>query len=184
MILTCSKTERIHYMGDGFRLIENVDDRVDVYRRKDMFVFHMPHPNNQRFHEDGADRYAAVVRRLLIEHGLFCPLAAVRERGLSDEAQSILVCECAKVDKFEAIAKVARGLRNQDSVMTARDLCMKVLNPAGHTTDWGSAFTGNGRGPCKLVSAAWKRYNGQCPDIAEDIALAFTRDDGFYAYEE
>jgi hypothetical protein len=70
--------------------------------------------------------------------------------------------------------------------MTARDLCLEILNPAGHRTNRGTPFTGNTQGPCRLVATAWNYFQNtlQRPDIAEDIALSFTDIYGNYAYEK
>ena len=87
------------------------------------------------------------------------------------------------MNKFEAIARIAHELRKQRSFLTARSLCVDILNQAGHRTNIGTEYTGNGKGPCRLCATAYHRFIEHEPQIAEDIALAFTQDNGFYAYE-
>lgn len=184
VILTCSNDEKNRYLGSTFQHIENVDGRVSVYKRGELIVFHMPHPNGQRFYTGGANEFAKIVRDLLVKYKMFCPLPNVLKNGLQEEAKKILINECSGIHKFDAIAKVALELRKQHSYMTARSLCLEILNPAGHTTDRGTPFTGNLWGPCRLVSTAWNYFQTtqNKPEIAENIALAFTDVNGNYAY--
>ena len=186
VILLCSIGERNRYLGEGFSVAEVVEDRVSVFQRDDLLVFHAPHPNNQRWYVGGADVFASIIRDLLAKYGFFCPLPDVLHNGLIPTTRQTLIAECAGIDKFDAIAKVAHELRRQHSFMTARSLCLDVLNPAGHRTNNGTPYTGNKKGPCRLVSTAWNHFqNGENrPDIAEDIALAFTDMNGNYAYEK
>ena len=183
VILTCADGERKRYLGDGFKFLETVDDRVSVYTRNCLYVFYAVHPNGQRYYAGGSDVFAGIMRDLLAKYNFFCPLPNVLTKGLTEKARKILVRECMGVDKYDAIAKVALELRKQRSYMSARHLCTEILNSSGHTTNRGEPFTGNGRGPCKLVSAAWGRFHGSNDGIAEDIALSFTKDNGEYAYE-
>lgn len=186
VILTCSKPEKDRYLGPAFQCVEQVENKVSVYKRDELIVFHMPHPSKQRKYAGGSERYAIIVRELLLKYGMFCPLTNVLTEGLKPEAQEILVRECTGIDKFDAIAKIAAELRRQRSLMTAKSLCLDILNPAGHKTTRGGAFTENSQGPCKLVSAAWKHFQfvRKMPDVAENIALAFTNVHGNYAYEQ
>lgn len=186
VILLCSVPERNRYLGPGFKVVESIDDKVMVLRRGDLLVFHAPHPNSQRWYAGGADVFAQIMRDLLAKNELFCPLPDVLDNGLLPEAKRILVRECAGIHKFEAIAKVAHALRQQHSYMTARDLCLEILNPAGHRTNRGTPFTGNTQGPCRLVATAWRHFHNseRRPDVAEDIALSFTDVDGNYAYDK
>ena len=187
IILTCSKDEMQRYLGDGVEWLAKKENRVDVFQKDGLLVFHAPHPNNQRFQSGGADEYARIMRDLLVEYKMFCPLPDVLRLGLSPEANEILVRKCSaeKMNKFEAIARIAHELRKQRSYMTARSLCVDILNKAGHLTNYGAQYTGNGRGPCSLCYRAYRRFKekeGE-PQIADDIAYAFTTDRGFYAYE-
>lgn len=188
VILLCGIGERNRYLGDGFSLVEVVEDRVSVFRRDDddLLVFHAPHPNSQRWYAGGADVFAVVIRDLLSKYGLFCPLPDVLHNGLLPAASQTLIAECIGIHKFDAIAKVAHELRRQHSFMTARSLCIDILNPAGHKTNYGTPYTGNKKGPCRLVSTAWNYFQNKenRPDIAEDIALSFTDINGEYAYEK
>lgn len=185
IILTCSNEEKDNYLGNGFEQLETVRDRVTVYRRGRLYVFHMSHPNKQRFSPGGADVFAGIVRDLLNQYGLFCPLPDVLKNGLSQKAVERLVSEIKNEEKYAAIAKIAGELRRQKSCMTARDLCVRLLDAAGFLTNRGTRYTGRGRGPCKLVASAWGyyQYSEKRADIAEDIALAFTNDSGYYAYK-
>ena len=185
VILLCSNPEKNHYLGSGFTELETVEERVTVLRRGKLLVFYAPHPNNQRWFSEGADRFARIIRDLLSKYRLFCPLPDVLHQGLLPTAKELLVEGCKGIHKFDAIAKVAHELRKQRSCMTARSLCLDVLNPAGHKTNRGTPFTGNLWGPCRLVSTAWNHFQNETkqPDLAEDIALSFTDINGDYAYE-
>lgn len=185
VILTCSNHERDRYLGRGFQFVERVEDKVSVFKRDDLIVLHAPHPNNQRWYAGGADGFAKIMRDLLAKYKMFCPLLNVYMQGLKPEAQAILVGECVGMGKFDAIAKVALELRKQHSYMTARSLCLDILNNAGIKNNFGLSFSGKARGPCKLVSAAWNYFHNACKqaDVAENIALAFTTVSGYYAYK-
>lgn len=185
IILTCASRERDHYLGNEFEMLERVDDRVTVYKKDGLLVFYAPHSNRQRWYTGGSDVFARIMRDLLVKYKMFCPLPNVLQQGLSPEAREILIRECSaeKMDKYEAIAHVALELRKQRQYMTARSLCLDILNKAGHTTDWGTEFTGNCQGPCRLCSTAYHRFVTTEPSIADNIAYAFTKVNGFYAYE-
>lgn len=184
VILTCSNAERDSYLGSTMEFVETVDSRVNVYRDGQFLVFHMCHPNGQRYHPGGSDEFARIVRNLLCKYKLFCPLPNVFNQVLPQESIQILVNECRGLDVYSMIAKVAHELRNQRSCMTARRLCLDILNKAGATTRWGTEYTGNTRGPCKLVSSAWKHYDAAGEkSVAENIAYAFKTVSGYYAYE-
>lgn len=182
LVLLCAAAERDRYLGPQARLVERAEGRIAVYRLGDVVVFHAPHPNNQRYHAGGAEAYARLLRRLLSAYGMFCPLPNTFGGGLAPEARQALVRALAGVGTFDAVAAVALELRRQRAVMTARSLCLDVLNPAGLRTRRGEPFTGNGKGPCRLVAAAWNHFQASRPDVAESIALAFTDIHGTYAY--
>ena len=186
VILLCSIGERNRYLGSNFSVVEVVEDRVSVLQCDGLFVFHAPHPNKQRHYSGGADVFARIIRDLLAKYGGFCPLPDVLHNGLLPAARQALITECVGIHKFDAIAKVAHELRRQRSFMTARSLCLDVLNPAGHTTNYGTPYTGNKKGPCRLVSTAWNHFQNvvKRSDIAEDIALSYTNMNGEYAYEK
>lgn len=185
VIMTCSIPERNRYLGTGFQCEMRVEDKVTVFRRGELIVFHAPHSNHQRWYPGGSDEFARIIRDLLANYKMFCPLPDVLKNGLQADAKEILIRECTGIHKFDAIAKVAHELRRQHSCMTARSLCLDILNPAGHTSNRGEPYTGNVWGPCRLVSTAWRHFmeNEKKPDIAEDIAFAFTNVYGNYAYE-
>lgn len=186
IILTCSLDEGRRYIGDKFKLVRSIDTPpISVYQNGDLYVFHAPHPNSQRWYSGGAEEFARKIRDLLVEYKMFCPMPDVLTQGLSPEASEILIRECSaeKIDKFEAIARIAHELRKQKSYMTARSLCVDILNKAGHRTDYGTEYTGNCMGPCRLCAAAYWRFEKEEHQLADDIAYAFTKDNGMYAYE-
>ena len=185
VILMCSNAERDRYLGLDFRMEERAEDKVSVFKRDNLVVFHLPHPNKQRWCPGGADEFASIIRNLLVKYKMFCPLPNVFKNGLKPEARDILVRECIGMDKYDAIAKTALELRRQYSYMSARDLCLKILNSAGIKNDRGEPFSGNTRGPCRLVSTAWNHFQNVTnqQEVAEAIALAFTNVSGRYAYE-
>ncbi len=184
VILTCSEGEKSSYLGEGFELVETVENRVKVLKSDSLLVFFAPHPNNQRWHLGGAEEYARIMRDLLVKYKMFCPLPTFGQ-GISEDALKILIreCSCAKMNKYEAISRIALELRRQHSCMSARSLCVDILNKAGHRTDAGTEYTGNGKGPCRLCATAYRRFEQIEPDVADAIAVAFTKDNGFYAYE-
>ena len=185
IILTCARSEMQSYLKNDFIHIETIDGCVSVLRKDKSLIFHAPHPNRQRWDVGGSDKYAKIMRNLLYKYKLFCPLPNSLQQGLSAEAKEILIRECSitKMNKFEAIARIAHELRKQRSFLTARSLCVDILNQAGHRTNIGTEYTGNGKGLCRLCATAYHRFIDHEPQIAEDIALAFTQDNGFYAYE-
>ena len=113
------------------------------------------------------------------------PSHCVFKHGLTPAAKKALVDDCKGIHKFDAIAKVALELSRQGTCMSARELCVDILNPAGHKTDRGSPFTGDARGPCKLVASAWRHFHDRLkrPGIADAIAQVFTDVYGTKAYE-
>lgn len=185
IILTCASNEMQCYLGEGFEALETKENRVTVYKKNKLLVFHAPHPNNQRFQPGGSEVYAKIMRDLLVQYKMFCPLPDVLQQGLSPEAIDILTRECSvnKMDKFEAIARIALELRKQKALMTARSLCVDILNKTGHRTNRGTEYTGNCQGPCRLCATAYRRFEDSEPETAKAIAYAFTNDNGLYAYE-
>ena len=187
IILTCSTKEMQCYLGDGFNLLERKVGRVDVFQKDSLLAFYAPHPRKQNTNKGGSDVYARIVRELLVQYKMFCPLSDVLQHGLSSEAKEILIRECSadKIDKFEAIARIAHELHKQGARMTARSLCVDISNKAGHRTKRGTQYTGKGKGPCSLCYRAYRRFNEKEsePQIADDIAYAFTTNRGFYVYE-
>lgn len=105
---------------------------------------------------------------------------------LTPAGKQHLIDLCHGLSKFEAIAQIAMALEADHTTITARSLCLDVLNPAGFTTDIGEPFTGNSQGPCKLVASAWDYFQNvvKCPLVAKAIAEAFTDIAGGYAYDK
>lgn len=191
IVLVCEKCN--DYLGSEFKEIDSINNgrngKIRVLRRGDTgtIVFHAPHPRYQQTSASGNSKwYVHEFRKLLENYGLFCPLPNVYGNGLSPKSKDLLIKECDSRcnTKFEAIAKVAHELRKQHSLMTARSLCTDILNHARHRTQRDTLFTGNGRGPCRLVKTAWDHFQNveKRGDIAEDIALSFVRTNGRYAY--
>lgn len=102
---------------------------------------------------------------------------------LTQEGQRYMIDLCAGHDKFGAIREIAIKLQKSDVAITAVDLCRKILNPAGFKTDLGTEYTGNRRGPCAVVRAAYDHFAGTEPLVAKAIAEAFTAMDGLPAYD-
>jgi uncharacterized protein YoaH (UPF0181 family) len=162
---------------------------VKVYKKKQgkLLVFQCNHPHGT-IKIGGPEENAREIRNLLQKYKLFCPLPNVVRNGLSNDSKMILVEklhdlleEKGNGSVFEAIAIVAKELHNQHSCMQAVTLC-ELLNEAGFRNQSNKRYTGNKRGPCSLVKHAYHCYKNEHPGIAEDIAVAFTRKNGLYAY--
>lgn len=171
------------YLGKGWVCEKKVGDKVNVLKRGDLIVFQCNHPNNMRFQKGGAKEYARILRDLLCEYGFFFSLQGMRNKFISADAKETLVERIKKVgDKYKAIEVVALMLRKYGCIMSARDLS-DLLNESGYRTNRGRPFTGNCRGPYKLIRAAYKRAGVMDMDIADAIACSFTRANGSYAYK-
>ena len=185
VILMCGKAAGNNYLRNSAKELMWSRDGVLLYKVGDTYVFHLPHPNNMRFNR-GADFYAKTVRKGLKELKLVIPL-----EGFSDhdkEAEEILSTlvkdlKSQKVPTREAVAYIASALRKRDSCISVRMLC-RILTDAGYKTSYGCEYSA-GRGSYRMVASAWRFFNEveKRPDVAEDIALAFTRPNGAYAYE-
>lgn len=85
------------------------------------------------------------------------------------------------MDKFNYIRFSAKLLVENKTTMTALDL-VEELNNRNYFTDRGESFLG-GEGIYKLISSTYKRLvdSGNQED-ADSVAVAFTKQDGSYAY--
>ena len=182
-IILCSR-------GDCNAFLRNTDkallwDRngVRLWAVDDNLIFNMPHPNNMRWNY-GADYYAKTIRTGLEEHGLFQPMQEFLD--CDKEAKTILnyfkQCKKYATNTKDAIAFIATELRKQDAKMTVRLLC-EILNSLGYHTSYGTEYQA-GRGSYRTIACAWRHYQEGLnqPDVAESIALAFTKPNGDYAY--
>jgi len=184
VIMTCGKRVGRNYLRNTAKKMLWSKEQVDLYKTEDALIFHMPHPNNMRFNK-GADFYASIVREGLKEHDLFVPLKQFSDIDMEVETfLKNLVGQLKKnaVSTKDAVAMVASALRKQDACISVRMLC-RILNDAGYTTSYGTEYSA-GRGSYKMIASVWKhfQYLQKRPDIAEDIALAFTKPNGEYAY--
>jgi len=79
-------------------------------------------------------------------------------------------------------ASLARALGQTGRTMRAHDLAVE-LNRLGLTTGYGTPF-GQGRGIYSHVKAVYAQLVAEGRQIdADAVAVAYTRDDGSYAYE-
>lgn len=186
VILTCSLGEQKQYLSE--MTVEQIHNEkypnVSVWKTGKTFVFSMPHPNNQKFTPGGSDIYAQQVRELLIEYKKFMPLPTFgTQTTLTPVLRQYIGEQCADKNRFEVIATIAKELRKQNCAMQAKLAC-ELLNDLGIKSDAGTDYTGNKRGPCRLISTAWSYYKDTTKevDIADNIALAFTKVNGSYAY--
>ena len=177
--------------GPCHQFLRNIDkellwerDNVCLWKTGKSFIFSMPHPNNMKFN-NGADSYAKTIREGLIEHGLFQPMPEFID--CDKEAEQLLdtffsKCKSQARNTKEAVAFIATELRKHEATMTVRMLC-NILNKLGYRTTYDSEYMA-GRGSYKMVAGAWNYYQNYLkqPDIAESIALAFTKPNGDYAY--
>ena len=86
------------------------------------------------------------------------------------------------MEKFDYIRFTAKLLCEKGTTMVADDLA-EELNKRNYTTDRGDEFVG-GIGIYKLISSTYHRLtdNGEHDD-ADEVARAFTKPDGNYAYD-
>lgn len=184
VIMTCGKADGRHYLRNTEKTLLWDRDNVQLYKAGETLIFHMPHPNNMRFNK-GADFYAKTIRDGLKEHGLFAQLKVFSD--FDRDAEKLfqrLVKELrdGDVSRQEAVALVATTLRKQEAKISVRMFC-RILNEAGYRTTYGGEYSA-GRGSYKMIADVWRYYQDKMnrPDIAEDIALAFTKPNGDYAY--
>jgi len=184
VIMTCGKNEGRDYLRNTEKELLWDRDNVRLYKTEGTLIFHMPHPNNMRFN-CGADFYAKVIRAGLQEYGLFAPIEEFADMDV--EAEKILKAlvsqlKSADVSTKEAVGLIATALRKQEARISVRMLC-RILNDAGYRTSYGSEYS-SGRGSYKMIAGAWQYYQHKLKqtEIAEDIALAFTKPNGEYAY--
>lgn len=85
------------------------------------------------------------------------------------------------MDKYEYVRFSAKLLVKKKTTMTALDL-VKELNYRNFSSNRGEAFVGR-QGIYKLISSTHKRLvdSGNQED-ADEVARAFTKQDGSYAY--
>lgn len=183
-VVIMAQTPESYFTGLDKQLIKEVRG-VRIYRIGKTFVFCIPHPNRMKF-VGGADYYARTIRQYLLEEGLTVEMKEFSDLGVENKAlREMLIGALAKgpiKPTREAAACIAAELRKHDAKMTVRLLC-EILNTAGCRTQYGSLYAA-GRGSYRMLGHAYDFYaaNGR-QDLAEAIALAFTRSDGSYAYE-
>ncbi len=84
--------------------------------------------------------------------------------------------------KKQYISDLARFLNNQGKVMSGEELATH-LNRNGFSTSYGSKYKG-GRGTYKLIKSIWSVHDSAGENIeAENIATAFVKPSGGYAYK-
>lgn len=189
IIVACKDCWRFLGPRENYDELPSDCHNVKVYKRKlgKLLVFQCNHPHGT-IKTGGPEKNAHEIRNLLQKYKLFCPLPNVARNGLSNDAEKILVDKLHELREekgngavFEAVAIVAKELHNQHSCMQAATLC-DLLNKSGFLNRLNKQYTGNKRGPCSLVRHAYHCYESGHPGIAEDIAFAFTRKNGLYAY--
>lgn len=87
------------------------------------------------------------------------------------------------MDKYEFIRQLANFLVSTSTSMNVKDLA-GLLNWNGYQTNYGTPFQG-ARGTYTLVHATydWLDSIGQ-PGDADNVAAAYRKPDGTYAYEK
>lgn len=182
-IILCARGACDNYLRNTGKVLLWDKNGVRLWNSGGSLIFNMPHPNNMRWNH-GADYYANTIRTGLVEHGLFYPLAEFLD--CDKEAENLLQffkqCKKHASHTYDAIAFIATELRKQEAKMTVRLLC-NLLNNLGYRTTYGSEYQA-GRGSYRTIACAWRRYQEgfKQPDVAEAIALAFTKPNGDYAY--
>ena len=86
------------------------------------------------------------------------------------------------MDKREYISRLAKTLAENGTRMSGKELAQH-LNRNGFKTSYGAEYSG-GRGTYRLLSSTykWLVQNNRQKD-ADNVATAFPKPDGTYAYE-
>ena len=87
------------------------------------------------------------------------------------------------MDKYEFIRQMANFLIQHQRTMNAQDL-VALLNWNKYHTDYGTKYRG-GRGIYKLIHATYDwLVDIECQPEADNVALAYFKPDGSYAYDK
>ena len=181
VIIMCNQHDCNQYLRNTSKELIYDENGIRYWKSGDIHIFNMPHPNRMKF-EQGADFYAQQIRNSLEINNLFLQLDEFMDCDKEAELMlSNFFSHCRAKNTKEAVAFIATELRKQDAKMTVRLLC-SVLNKLGYRTTYGTEYSA-GRGSYKMVAGAWLYYKNKGEDdIAENIALAFTKPNGDYAY--
>ena len=191
VVMMCSKEAAQRYLrnADDRKLLLNHGGYVQLFDVGGTLVFRMPHPSNMKFNMR-ADYYAKILCDELQNRHLFVPLKAFAnydadaEKLLKDLVKEAVAEKNLGPHKNkEVIIRIAAMLKKQNASISVSMLA-RILNEAGCRTSYGARYSG-GRGTYKLVKTTWQYcQNGlKCPDLADQVALAFRKPDGQYAYE-
>jgi hypothetical protein len=184
-IIMCCRESCDQFLRNTDKKLLWDQEGVRLWKSDNAIIFNMPHPNNMRYNKR-ADHYANIIRTGLKEHGWFQPMKEFMDYDKeTTELLNTFFTKCREraQNTKEAVAFIATELRKQNARMTVRLLC-NLLNELGYRTTYGTEYSA-GRGSYRMIASAWKHYNDNLkkPDIAENIALAFTKPNGEYAYD-
>lgn len=184
-IIMCNRDVCNQFLRNTKKILLRDKDNIRLWKVDNAIIFNMPHPNNMKFNL-GADFYAERIRTGLQENCLFQPMQEFLD--CDKESESILntffsKCKAHAFNTKEAVAFIATELRKQEATMSVRMLC-NILSELGYRTTYGTEYTA-GRGSYRMIAGAWNHYQNHLkqPDVAESIALAFTKPNGDYAYD-
>lgn len=191
VFIMCLKADANQYLSkvDKKLLEEESDgDALRVFLVGKTLVINIPHPQAimRRRDDRKADFYVKKLKELLVRHNLFVPLKDFfrEDQKMANEFLSkFSVGLKAKAGLTrDAVRLMAIELRKQNATMTVEMLC-EILNREKYTTTSGGKYLGE-RGSYRMLSK-WYTYFEERGDyeVAEAIALAFTKGDGSYAYK-
>lgn len=191
VLLTCSRSDCDRYLrhtsdkvpcpvvagDDSLRAWTTADNKV---------IINIPHPARQKFSPLKADGYVSALMHLLEHLGMTEQGRIIRAWNPADRNSPPVLevfagCKPEAVTKYQAVATIASELRKYDKTIPAEALAW-LLNELGHRTNYGSTYEG-GRGTYRLIRSTYHRYEKGSPIVANDIAEAFTKPDGSYAYD-
>lgn len=174
------------------------DISIEEYKIEQTIIFHIPHPNYLvKGHAQSYEMGKHIVKRLK-HYNLFAPLPSeiwyheanchhcsseyIHFKNVVNECTKILSAADLNLIARTAIATVAVELRKMKSKMSGI-IMMRLLNEIPMFKDYGWIYSEDGRGPLATIKGAYNFfYNNEEYDIADNIALSFTRKNGLYAW--
>ena len=186
---TCQKSDCDFFLSKSNpKLLQKIPEAdLWVYEVGNALIVNIPHPMGIMYRSDDhkADYYAKELRRILEQYGKILPMKDefVKDGELADDFLNFIQqkLDSKTMSTRDAVVMIASELRKQDACMTVPFLC-RVLNQSGFRTNWGYEYSG-GRGSYRMLSWFYWHYKTADPVVAEDIARAFKRANGSYAYE-
>ena len=186
---TCQKSDCDFYLSKSNpKLLQKIPEAdLWVYEIGKALIVNIPHPMGIMYRRDGhkADYYARELRHILESYGKILPMKDefIKDGKLAEDFLNFIrqKLDSKTMSTRDAVVMIASELRKQDACMTVPFLC-NILNKCGFKPKWGGEYLG-GRGSYRMLSWFYRHFETADSVIAEDIARAFKRVDGSYAYE-